>query len=198
MTLSDNIHQLIRPHLTQRPGGGYTTQHAYLDQLAEAVKPGTRTAGTSQGGQPLPINAAAVDLWKRLDTEARELELERRGRARGALGSIIEAWEGETNHDWQDALEHATQGMLNRIVDLLDPPPRRRPLGAECYDCGREWAYTIDGERTPAVTIGTHHDTGELRDLPDMDMTCAVCEKTWIGNEMRWPLKVVTQDRQPA
>ena len=198
MTLTDNVHRLIRPHLTIRPDGTYAQQDAYLDQLAEAVKPSMRVGGTGKGGDYLPINAAAVDLWKELDTLARDVELNRRGRARGHLGSIIEAWGSETSDEWTGHLEQVTGHMITQIIELLDPPPKRRPLNAPCYDCGEEWVYNNDGERLPAVTIGTHHSTGELRDLPDMDMECTACGKTWVGNEMTWPLKIITETRVPA
>lgn len=192
MSLRDNIHQLIRPHMTKRPDGKIVTRPALLDQLSEAVH-------TSKGGRrdtsetPLPINAAAIELWRALDTQARREEQDRTGRPRGHLGGIISRWESETRAEWVQHLEHATLDIIDQISDLLDPPPKRRKLREPCPACGERWVYDkATGDRDACLTAGTHDSEGAMRQPADYDVACAACGAEWRGKQLTWVLQVIS------
>lgn len=192
MTLRDNIHQLIRAHLTKRPDGKIVRQDSLLDQLASAVH-------TSKGGRrdtsetPLPINAAAIELWKSLDTQVRREEADRTGRPSGTLGGLIAGWENEQRTEWVQHLEHATLDLIDQINELLDPPPKRRKLREPCPACGEQWVYDrATGDRDPCLTAGTHDEEGAMRQPADYDVACAACGAEWRGENLTWVLQVIS------
>ncbi len=190
MTLRDHIHQLIRPHATRRPDGQFIKQPALLDQLAGAVK-------TSSGGRrdssetPLPINAAAIDLWKNIDQTLRDEEQERAGTMRGTPGGILQRWENEQRDEWTGHLAHVTLDIIDQITQLIDPPPKRRKLRKPCPACGEEWDYTADGDREPCLTAGTHDEHGAMLKPADYDVSCSACGAEWRGQQLTWVLQVI-------
>ncbi|MGJ9405272.1 hypothetical protein ACHABQ_02970 [Nesterenkonia aurantiaca] len=191
MSLNDNIHQLINPHPLTRPDGTMARdirgqliyQPALLDQLATAIHTkGRDGAATSEPG--VPINTRAIDLWRELDTDARNEEHERTGSMTGTLGSIIERWTREPRENHQDHLEHVTLDMADRIKNLLEPAPRRRKLRQPCPSCGEHWTLNGEGDREPCLTAGTHDPDGLLRHPHDYDVTCAACGAQWSGEAL--------------
>lgn len=194
MTLRDNIHRLVRPHMTRRPDGKHTTVDPLLSQLAAAVH-------TSRGGRrdsnetPLPVNAAAMDLWAALDTQARAEELDRTGTARGTLGAIITRWETESRPTTVTHLEHVTLDIIDQITNLLDPPPKRRPLRKPCPACDQTWVLNGDGDRASALTAGTHDAEGAMLPPSEYDVTCSACDAVWTGQELTWLLQVIADTR---
>lgn len=190
MTLADHIHQLVRPHMTRRPDGKITRQDALLDQLATAIHTNGRDgSATSEPG--LPINGRALDLWKTIDTQVRQEELERAGTMRGIPGQIIERWETEQRHNWVSHLEHVTLDLIDQITQLLDPPPKRRKLREPCPACGEQWDYTGDGDREPCLTAGTHDEHGAMLKPADYDVSCSACGAEWRGQSLTWVLQVI-------
>lgn len=184
MSLTDAVHLLVRPHLTHRPDGVPITRDAWLDQLAGAVHTISSGGGRDSNEPPIPINTAALNLWRRLDREVRRDELDRAGHARGHLGGILTRWADETRPDWTLYLERACYDMVDEIRDLLDPPPKRRPLNQPCPACGITYATNADDERVPALTAGTHERDGTMRQPRDYDVTCADCGADWVGGQL--------------
>lgn len=199
MSLRDSIHQLIRPHMTKRPDGKIVTRPALLDQLADAVKPSGRSRSGSSGTR-LPINTDAIELWKRLDTQARQEELERNGRSAGHLGANIAAWETEPRAEWVQHLEHVALDIIDQINNLLDPPIPRRALQQPCPACAMTWVLNEQGDRTSALTARDRDpETGGVLKEDEMDITCAYCGAEWRNSEddhrLTWILQVLANQR---
>lgn len=183
MSLAQNITMLTRPHPHTRPDGRIVTRAAFLDQLAKAIH--TRGRDGAAASEPgIPINTRAIDLWRELDTDARNEEHERAGTMRGTLGSILERWADEQRDAHAAHLEHVTLDMIDRIQNLLDPAPKRRKLRQPCPACGQDWVLNGDGDREPCLTAGTHDEDGTMRHPAAYDITCASCGAEWHGNQL--------------
>lgn len=190
MSLTQNITMLTRPHPHTRPDGRIVTRAAFLDQLANAQM-SQRRGGAGTNETRIPINTAAIELWKALDTEARQLTLDRYNHARGPIGALIQRWDDEGEPTWRAHFEHVTQDMIDRIEAMFDPPPKRRALHQPCPACGETWALSDDGDRAPCLTAGTHRNDGTMRPPGECDASCDACGAAWEGEELAWLLKAL-------
>lgn len=198
MSLTVNIYRLTEPHKLIRPDGTLAKnrdgkdiyQPALLDQLANATK-SSRGGGQDHNDMPIPINTRAIDLWKQLDTEVRQVTLDRYGHARGHLGALLTRWKSEGDTAWIAHLEHITMDIIDRIETMFDPPPKRRTLKQPCPACGELWTLNSDGDRVHCLTAGTHNDDGTLRNPADCEATCAACEAAWHGEDLAWLLNAI-------
>lgn len=195
MTLRDNVHQLIRPHASRRPDGKIATRDALLDQLAEAISPGLRVGGTGQGDSYVPIAVNALDTWRDIDKTLREEEQKRSGSMKGTPGSILARWETEVNPTMVTRLTEVTGDIVDDITDLIDPTPKRRALRKPCPACRTTWTHKGDGDRTSALTAGTHDPDGTMRQPRDYDVACAACGAEWRGQQLTWVLQVISDTR---
>jgi hypothetical protein len=180
--------------MTRRPDGKHTTVDPLLSQLAAAIHPSGGGRGDSSE-QPIPVDTRAIDLWATLDTQARAEELDRAGTARGTLGAIITRWETETRPTTVTHLEHVTLDIIDQITNLLDPPPKRRPLRKPCPACDQTWVLNSDGDRVSALTAGTQDAEGAMLPPSEYDVTCSACDAVWTGRELTWLLQVIADTR---
>ncbi len=198
MSLAQNITMLLRPHPHTRADGRIIGRAALLDQVAESQM-AQRQGGAGSNETRLPINTAAIELWKDLDDHARQAEQARANTMCGTLGAIIERWEKEKRTEWQDYLEQVTAHMIGQIETMFDPPPRRRALHQPCPACGQEWAHAgEEGERESSLTAGTHQQDGTMRPPSEYDVACGNCGAQWHGGELAWLLNALDTEEDKA
>lgn len=178
-SLAQNVHQLIRVHLTHDPTGRVTQQHALIDQLNDAVHSSTRSRSGGKNERGLPINTDAIDLQHRLTQKAKSVEKERTGDTTGGLRVTLYKWALEDRPPWTEHLAGITDHMINEITRLLDPEPPRRPLRQPCPACNQEWATNDEGERKAALTARVYTPEGGMLPTNEWDITCALCNAEW-------------------
>ena len=68
----------------------------------------------------------------------------------------------------------------------------------DCPNCGVFWAWdaelgTEDEDKNYALSARDRHpETGRVLGPDEMDLACAVCERVWVGDELRWVLQVLS------
>ena len=195
VSLADNVHDLTRRHVRR---DGPTKGHwedGLLGQLATAVTSiGRDGAQTSEPG--VPVNVAALDMQRSIAKTIRAEQWERHGDAEQPVEAILTEWAEAEAGDMH--LAHVTLDIVDQIRALLEPPPvKRRPLWASCYWCGRFWIEDHNGDRKPAVTVGTHNELGKMLSPAEMNLRCDACGESRTGEkDMAWPLKVMKDTRR--
>lgn len=194
VSLADNVHDLTRRHIRRSGPTKGQWEDALLDQLGEAVTSIGRD-GAQAAETPVPVNVAALDLQRKTAQTIRAEQWERNGDAEQPVTAILAEWVEEEATDIH--LAHVTLDIVDEIRALLEPPPvKRRPMWASCYWCGRFWVTDGNGDRKPAVTIGTHDDLGKMLSPAEMNLSCEACGESRTGEkDMAWPLKVMKDTR---
>lgn len=181
MSLSDNAHRLTEAHMTVQDGR-YAKVPALLDQLENAVKPGS--AGGRSGGMSLPINVEAIDLLRSMDGEARDYMHELSPGWRGTLRDAIRFWAREDISGEDMAFyEHVTLDWCDLITGLLKPKKPRRKMPIPCPSCGVKFH---GDERAYALTANCWDAEEDLMHPQFWDVSCSACGAAWFGDELRW------------
>ena len=190
MSLSDNVHVLTRPHLTNHDG---TLRHApaLLAELRNAVTPGQNGYGGGASGPPIPINPEAVDMLARMTNDAKTDYREIAGHAwPGTLETLLQHIAGMSlDADWHNYLERVTLEWVDQINAFLWPvKPRRKLVGKVCPSCG--WA-TYGEERKTCLSLGCWDDEGNMRKIGEWDIECGSCEAGWAGDQVIYLLRAL-------
>lgn len=192
MSLTDNVHQLSREHLTKDKDGNLRTVPALLAELRLAVTPGhAGSAGGKDGGQPIPINPNAIDLISSIEKEARKDYHEAIGtRWVGTLEGLLQSYrDAPISQEWEAYLERVTLEWVTTITGMLWPErPRRKLVGKTCPSCG--WA-TYGEERQTCLTLGCWDENGNMRPIGTWDIECASCEASWAGDQVTYLLRAL-------
>lgn len=194
ITLGDNVHDLTRRHVRREGPTKGQWEDGLLDQLEAAVS--TIGRDGAQASEPgVPVNVAALDLQRKTARTIRAEQWERHGDAEQPVTAILAEWAEEEAGNAH--LIHITLDIIDEVRALLEPPPvKRRPMWASCYWCGRFWTVDANGDRKPAVTIGTHDELGKMLSPAEMNLSCDACGESRTGEkDMAWPLKVMKDAR---
>lgn len=194
VALRDCVHDLVRRHLRRDGPTKGQWEDGLLDQLEEAVTSIGRD-GAQAAETPVPVNVAALDLQRKTARTIRAEQWERHRDPEQPVAAILAEWAEEEAGDMH--LAHVTLDIIDEIRALLEPPPvKRRPMWAACYWCGAFWVTDNNGDRKPAVTVGTHDDLGKMLSPAEMNLRCDACGESRTGErDMAWPLKVMKDMR---
>lgn len=191
MRLRDSIHQLISQHLKLDNEGKGRMVPALLDDLRAAVTPGRNSSGGGASGAQLPINPAALDLLREIETEARRDYQEITGELwAGGLDFLLErVLTLDLAPEWDAYLHRVTLEWIDAINAMLWPvKPRRKLTGKVCPSCGE--AYYGE-ERKVCLSLGCWDDDGNMRPIGTWDIECAGCEAGWSGDQVSWLLRAL-------
>lgn len=191
MGLNDNVHQLAREHLRTGPDGKAHKVPALLDELRNAVTPGSSMSGGGASGPPIPINPDALDLLREIEAGARKDYFEMTGVHWTKSVDRLLPWIAslDLTPEWDTYLRHVTLEWIDKINAMLWPvKPRRKLVGKVCPSCG--WA-TYGEERKTCMSLGCWDDTGNMRAIGTWDVECASCEASWSGEQVSWLLKAL-------
>ena len=180
-SLAQNVHQLIRVHLTHDPTGRVTQQHALIDQLNAATTTTGNDGGRSNETRLL-INVAAIDLQLEIRNTTRETEQARTGTP-GNTRSILYSWTLEERPDWVQHLTELTSNFCTRITNTINPPPRKRQLHMPCPACGLKYAGE---DRTPALHADVYKPDGTMKSPNEYHVECTQCGAEWAGEQIAW------------
>lgn len=198
MTLTDNIHVLTRPHLTNHNG---TLRHApaLLAELRAAVTPGNSlSGGGGSDGAPSPINLGAVDMLNTMTHDARTDYREISGTSfPGELEALLQHLaEMNLTPEWDAYLARVTLEWVGDITAFLWPvKPRRKLVGLACPSCKHA---TYGDERKTCLSLGCWDSDGNMRKTGDWDVECAGCEAYWNGERMGWLLTALNAGDTPG
>lgn len=186
-TLTQNVHELTRPHL---PAGATLNTEpvpALLDQLRKAVHAeATGRQSTSTDGTPLPLSAGAIDLQQEITKQAAIDLAEMRGMRIAKpcrLEDIIQGLAPAVDPDWHAYLERVTLEWVDGINNLVNPKKPRRKIHQPCPSCG---VMFVGEERAPALTMNCWDAEEKMMHPSKWDAECAGCGATWVGDELEW------------
>lgn len=191
MTLQDHIHQLAREHLRTGPDGKAHKVPALLEELRNAVTPGNSGSAGGASGPPIPINAEAVDMLNKIESDMKRDWSEMTGTH--WTGSLVELLRTLTlmaaAAEWHAYLERVTLEYIDQITAFLWPvKPRRKLTGKTCPACGQS---LYGEERKVALSLGCWDADGNLAKIGDWDIECAGCEAQWSGDQVSWLLRAL-------
>lgn len=198
MTLTDNIHRLCRPHLTNHEG---TLRHApaLLAELRAAVTPGNSlSGGGGSDGAPSPINLGAVDMLAKMTHDAKEDYGQITGYPwPGELEALLQTLSAmNLEPEWHNYLERLTLEWVDQITAFLWPvKPRRKLVGKVCPSCGYA---TYGEERKTCLSLGCWDTDGAMKKTGDWDVECAGCEAYWPGNKIGWLITALDAKEEAA
>jgi hypothetical protein len=191
MSLNDSVHRLTRPHLTHSGDGSLQQMPALLAELRLAVTPGQNGYGGGASGPPIPIDPAALDLIRAIESEARRDYAEAIGKYwTGTLETLLQAYpDAPISAEWEAYLEGVTLGWVDQITSMLWPvKPRRKLTGKTCPACG----LALHGdERAVCLSLGCWDDDGNLAKIGEWDIECAGCGAEWAGDQVAWLLRAL-------
>lgn len=196
MSLTDNVHVLTRPHLTNHNG---TLRHApaLLAELRGAVTPGNSLSGGGASGEPSPINLTAVDDLTAMEKDARTDYREITGSSwAGDLESLLQHFaDMRLTPEWHNYLEHLTLEWVDQITAFLWPvKPRRKLVGKVCPAC----TQAVYGEdRKTCLSLGCWDADGNMRKTGDWDVECSGCEAFWSGDKIGWLITALDASDTP-
>lgn len=151
-----------------------------LDQLTDALVPGSEHTGKTTTASRPPVSMDALALATDIGVEMRQALAVLAEPVPARLSAQVRTWAAHAEqwqHDFPDYLTYATdraEHWVGSIRALLEPP-RRYPLrGFACPDC---WHTTVEvwseveeaPVRRPALAIDAHC----------AEATCAVCAARW-------------------
>jgi len=191
LSLNDSVHQLTRPHLTQARDGSLREMPPLLAELRLAVTPGQNGYGGGASGPPIPIDPAALDLIRAIESEARRDYAEAIGNAwHGTLEALLQAYPAAPiSAEWEAYLARVTLGWVDQITAYLWPvKPRRKLTGKTCPACG----LALHGdERAVCLSLGCWDDDGNLAKIGAWDIECGSCGAEWSGDQVSWLLRAL-------
>lgn len=191
MTLADQIHQLAREHLRTGPDGKAHKVPALLAELRNAVTPGNSMSGGGASGPPIPINAEALDLLRKIEADARKDYYDMTGVQWAKDLDRLLPWIAglDLTPEWAAYLERVTLEWITDITAMLWPvKPRRKLTGKKCPACGQS---NYGEDRKVALSLGCWDVDGNLAKIGDWDIACAGCEAQWSGDEVSWLLRAL-------
>lgn len=191
MSLKDHVHQLAREHLRTAPDGKAHKVPALLDELRNAVTPGSSMSGGGASGPPIPINPDALDLLREIESAAKSDYYEMTGVHWTKTVDALLPWIVglDLTPEWDNYLWHVTSDWIDRIDTLLWPvKPRRKLVGKVCPSCG--WA-TYGEERKTCLSLGCWDSEGAMKKIGEWDIECASCEAGWTGEQMIFLLRAL-------
>lgn len=158
-----------------------------ISQLRDAMYGSNVSDGAGGAAKSkLPVQAAALDLYMRIDREIAEVwvqafnrvpSTDRMERLLGEWGAwateetVVEVG-GRTRY-----APAAVAGWVQAIEDYLNPP-RLAPIDLPCPSCSTRHMYRdVDGEEIPTATLYFRRDrnTGET-----LDARCETCGVVWL------------------
>jgi len=187
--MSIDIEQLTHDHkkaVHTVDGLEIHTVPALIAQLREAVYGGMERGGSSAALKSrLPIDAAAFDLYQRIDHEIAAVWAQAFHRPPGAgkteqVLSEWAAWAGDdTIVDVDGRTMYAPAAVTAWVtrIEVFFDPPRNAEIDAACIACGVQHIdKTVDGEIVQALVLRFVRDreTGET-----LRAECQACEATW-------------------
>jgi hypothetical protein len=191
VSLNDHIHQLSREHLKTAPDGSLRHAPALLAELRNAVTPGQNGYGGGASGPPIPIDPAALDLIRAIESEARRDYAEAIGKYwTGTLEALLQAYpDAPISAEWEAYLDGVTLGWVDQITAMLWPvKPRRKLTGKTCPACG----LALHGEeRAVCLSLGCWDDDGNLAKVGAWDIECGSCGAQWSGDQVSWLLRAL-------
>lgn len=187
MSLTDNIHQLCRPHLATAPDGSLRHAPALLGELRAAVTPGRNSSGGGGAeGAPIPIDPTVLDMLGDMEKEARKDYAEAVGHVwNGELEALLQSYpDSRISLEWETYLARVTLGWIDAITAYLWPvKPRRKLVGKVCPSCGQS---VYGEERKTALSLGCWDSEGGIKKPGEWDVECAGCEAYWPGDKIGW------------
>lgn len=196
-TLTQNIHELTRPHL---PAGATLDTEpvpALLEQLDAAVTAETRAGSAGSNEPAIPLGTGSLALKQDIDWRARDEHYRLTGSDTGTLAAIIQAWATITDHEWVVFLEHVTQDWIDQIRQILTPtkPPYRPAV--PCPSCGV--LYNSNGEG-PGLRVHCWAEDENPLPLGEWTAECVHCGAGWQDAEaMGWlRASLLTAQKLPA
>ncbi|MGI8310695.1 DUF7341 domain-containing protein [Saccharopolyspora hattusasensis] len=188
------IDQLTRPVLAQ----DQAIVPSLLDQLADAVQPGSEHTGKTATGSRPPAAMDALALAADIGVEMRQALAVLGEHVPPAPVDQVRAWAAHAErwqHEAPDYLTYATDRAgywVHAIRTLLDPP-RRYPLrGHACPSC---WETTVS-------VWSDSNDEAPLRrtaltiDVQRAEATCGACEATWPLDQWQQLAALLLQQQQ--
>lgn len=187
--MSVDIEVLAREHdqTVQTIDGTVTARvPALLSQLHEAIYQGSAPDGASAGFKArLPVQAAALDLWRQITAQVDACYRQKLGRPAGHVFGVLSRWAAFVDDDTLVTVNgrdvyarDAVAGWEAQIRAYLDPP-RLAEIQAPCIQCGRRWKFRpVDGQivRSAALVMVRDRDTGRT-----LYAECQQCGAVW------WP-----------
>jgi hypothetical protein len=179
-----HVHQLVSTHLTNGE-----VHPPLLTRLRNATTPGSdggKAGGDS--GKPVPVNLSAVDLFCKIETEARnEWRLLRGfvyvGTLENLLWDMVSPPYAELPEDWDKYLHQEASRWIDEILALLHPAKPRRRLHRPCPACGVKYHGP---DREPALTMNAWDEHEEMMHPSKWDASCLACGAEWHGDDVQW------------
>lgn len=183
-TLTQNVHELTRPHL---PAGATLNTEpvpALLEQIEKATRP-DRSGGASAGSDEpkVPVDVGAISLLQDISTAARQDHYELFGHDTAPLAALIQAFAAVEYPEWVAYLERITGEWCADITGYLNPTKPRRRLNLPCPSCG---VHLHGADRKVALTLNCWGDDETMLHPSAWDANCAACGAAWEGEELRW------------
>lgn len=179
-----HVHQLVSIHLS-----GGVPQLPLLTRLRQATTPGSDGGKSgNDGGAPIPINPNAVDLFCKIETQARREWLHLRGfvyvgKLEHLLWDMVSPPYEELPEDWDEYLHMKASEWIDDIMGLLHPAKPRRKLHRPCPACGVKYYGT---DREPALTVNCWDEREDLMHPSKWDAACGACGAEWHGDDVQW------------
>lgn len=179
-----HVHQLTQHHITAGQ-----TQPPLLTRLRDATTPGSDGGKSGgDGGNPVPVNLSAVDLFCKIEMKARtEYRHYRNIPYVGTLENLLRDFLGtpwlELPEDWDQYLAGIASEWIDEIDGLLHPKKPRRRLHRPCPACGVKYHGP---DREPTLTVNAWDEDEELMHPSKWDAACGACGAEWHGDGVRW------------
>lgn len=196
MSLSDNVHRLVNPHLTMGADGKPYAVPALLDQLDRAITGDTHNGNSSGNDVSLPISAGALALQQDIDRQACIMHAEIFGQVPHGLKAMLRWWDAyvlDVTDEQFKALENTTKKWVEDILNLVNPtrPPRRLTL--KCPACS-----TLYHQGKPALQVHCYDPIdGHMTHIGTWTADCRACEAFWPPEQMPWLIRALTA-KEPA
>lgn len=180
-----HVHTLTRTHISH---GEH--QQPLLTRLREAIAAGTNggNPGGGEGGAFIPVNPAALDLFCKIETQARMEHRCYRGFVYvGPLENLLRDLIGtpfvEMPEDWNTYLTGKASEWVDDINGLLYPKKPRRRLHRPCPACGVKYQ---PGDGEPVLTVNCWDEDEVMVHPSKWDAACSGCGAEWHGDDVQW------------
>ena len=202
--MSVDIEVLTRTHkrgIHTIDGFEVHSEPSLLSLLRDAIFGGGVSDGAGSRGKPkLPFQAAAHDLYQKLEQEILLVWVDAFQRVPG-LGhpeAFLAQWAAHVEPETLVVVDgrkvyakDAVKGWEDAIRSYFDPP-RQAEINAPCVACGERYVYRQrDGEtiRSAALSFTRDRDTGE-----SLDARCAVCGAVWAPAQFKFLLEQIAKN----
>lgn len=170
-----------------------------LSQLREAIyQTGATDTGAGGGKAKLPIHAAALDLYMRVDEEITGVWVQafKRPPSADRPEVLLREWglwaSDVTPVEVRGRLVYAPDAVKTWVglIEEYFNPPRLAEIQAPCFVCGERWVFRdVDGERvrSSALVFRRDRDSGET-----VSAECGACGVVWLPDRFKYLAEQLT------